>query len=259
MNRITLIIRQKIFGIIFIIIAIIGGIFIFLYISNLKARVSEDMEYRQIFVASDDIGQGEEITEESIKMQRISGNMFSEKFVIDKDKVLGKKVIEDIMEGEIITVDKLEVTEYDNGSNYGFSSYIPDQLRAVSIPVNFYGDKSLIRTGDKVDIISTYYEPESGVIYSNTVLSEKEVVLIKSGLNESYSGEEYESGSILTGSFFDNSSAYPDYTNLIILTFYLDVSETENVFLALERGLLNLSICPGGSNRSSIDKVYSNQ
>lgn len=259
MNRITLIIRQKIFSIMFIIIAIIGGIFIYWYISNLKARVSEDTEYKQIFVAGDDIRHGEEITEESIKIQRISENIFSEKYITDKDKVLGKKVMEDIMEGEIITVDKLEGMEYDDGLNSGFSSYIPDQLRAVSIPVNFYGDKSLISTGDKVDIISTYYEPESRVLYSSTVLSEKEIVLIISDLKENFSGEEYGSSSILADSFFDSSSVNTDYTNLIILTFYLDVSEAEEVFLALERGLLNLSICPVGSIRSNSNKVYSNQ
>ena len=130
-------------------------------------------------------------------------------------------------------------------SNPGFSSYIPYKLKAVSIPVNFYGDRSLIRPGDRIDIISTCYEPGSGIIYSNTVLSEKEVVLIRNDLDGNFSGEKNSSGDLLVDSIFDSSPVDPGYTNQMILTFYLDASEVEEVFLALEKGVLNLSICSG--------------
>lgn len=244
MNRISLIIKQRIFGIIFIIIAVIGGIFVFWYISNLKAKISEDAGYREIFVAGADVKKGQEVTEELIGMQKIPENIFSEKFVIDKNKILGRKVTENILEGEIITIDKLEGMESGDGLSPGFSSCIPYQLRAVSIPVNFYGDRSLIRPGDRVDIISTCYEPESGVIYSDTVLSEKEVVLIRNSPEGSRSGEENGSGDFLVDSIFNSSSVDQGYANMLIMTFYLDVSETEEIFLVLEKGVLNLSICP---------------
>ena len=250
MNRISLIIKQRVFGIIFIVIAVIGGIFIFWYISNLKARISEGTGYKEIFVAGTNVKKGEEVTEELIKIQKIPENIFSEKFVIEKNNILGRKVAENISEGEIITIDKLEGMESGEDLNPGFSSYIPYQLRAVSIPVNFYGDKSLIRPGDRIDIISTCYEPESGAIYSYTVLSEKEVVLIRSDLEGSFSGEKNGSGDLLADSIFDSSSVDPGYTNLLIMTFYLDALEVEEVFLALEKGVLNLSICSGSYSRS---------
>jgi len=244
MNRISLIIRQRILGIIFIIIAVMGGIFVFWYVSNLKARVSEDAGYREVFIAGADIEQGEEIIEGSIEVQKIPENIFSEKFITDKDIILGKKAAENILKGEIMTMDKIEGLGSNEGFSPGFSSYIPYQLRAVSVPVSFYGDKSLVRTGDRVDIVSTYYETESGNIYSDTVLTEKEIVLIGSDLEKSRSGDESGSEDFFVGSIFDSGLVDSGYVNLLILTFYLDKSEVEEVFLALEKGVLNLSICP---------------
>lgn len=244
MNRISLIVKQRMLGIVFIIIAVIGGVFVFWYISNLKSRISEDDGYRKIFITRADIKEGEEITEELIEMQKINENIFSENFIIEKDDILGKKASENIMKGDIITVDKLEGIDSSNGLSTGFSSYIPYKSRAVSVPVNFYGDKSLIRTGDRVDIISTYYEAGSGVIYSDVVLSEKEIVLIASDLGGSFSVEENGNGGSLVDSIFENSSIDYGYANTLILTFYLDCLEAKEIFSALEKGVLNLSICP---------------
>ena len=99
MNRISLIIKQRVFGIIFIVIAVIGGIFVFWYISSLKAGISEDTGYMEIFVAGADVKKGEEVTEGLIKAQSIPENIFSEKFVIDKNDILGRKAAENIFEG----------------------------------------------------------------------------------------------------------------------------------------------------------------
>jgi Flp pilus assembly protein CpaB len=244
MNRISLIVKQRMLGIIFIIIAVVGGVFIFWYISNLKSKISEDVGYKQIFITRDDIKEGEEFTEELIEMQKVNENIFSENFIIDKDDILGKKAAENIMKGDIITVNKLEGMDSSDSLSTGFSSYIPYKLRAVSVPVSFYGDKSLIRTGDRVDILSTYYEPDSGAIYSDIVLSEKEIVLIKSDPEGNFSVEENSSGEFLIDSIFESSSVDPGYANTLILTFYLDCLEAEEVFSALEKGVLNLSICP---------------
>ncbi len=245
MNRISLIIKQRMFGIIFIVIAVIGGVVIFWYISNLKAKISEDADCKQVFITKTDIIQGEEITEELIESQKIPENIFTENFVTDKSEIMGKEVIEDISEGEIIIRDKIKGMEFNDGSDFSFSSYIPYDLRAVSVPVNFYGDGSFIRSGDRVDLISTYYEQESSVLCSDMVLSEKEIVFISSGRGEDYSGDEDSGGNLLIDSMFENSSVKSSYGSIqLILTFYLNTSEAEEVFLALEKGMLNLSLCP---------------
>ncbi len=245
MNRISLIIRQRATGIIFIIIALAGGIFIFWYISGLKEKIPENIGYNRVFIAEIDIKKDEKIEAGSIKIQEIPSNIFSGKFIMDKNEIVGKKVVVDILKGEIITEDKLEAGEDISRINLGFSSYIPGGLRAVSIPVNFYGDRSLIKEGDKIDLISTYYNQESGSLFSGTIISEKEIVLINNGQKENYldkggDGENFLLGQVTEESFTD--TYFKDY---LIITFYLTKSEAEEIFKALGRGVINLSICHG--------------
>jgi len=244
MNRISLIVKQKMLSIIFLIIAVFGGIIVFWYISGLKAKIPENSDYNLIFVAKTDIKKGAEIMRELIEEQKIPGNIFSEKFIIDKDEIIGEKVMVDISKGEIITEDKLEGIDSDNSFSLNFSSYIPYDLRAVSIPVSFYGDKSLLEEGDSIDLISTCYEQESGTLYSETVLSGKEIILISDSHGESYAGDENDKGSFLVDPVITDSSTDSNYGNLLIITFYLSKSEAEEVFLALERGVINMSVCP---------------
>ena len=243
-NRVSLIIKQKMISIIFVIIAVIGGIIIFWYISSLKAKIPENIDYNLTFVARTDIKEGEEITEELIEEQKIPENMFGGKSIINEDEIIGQKVTVDITKGEIITKDKLGGMDSGSGFNLSFSSYIPYDLRAVSIPVSFYGDKSLLKEGDSVDLISTYYDQESGSLYSETVFSEKEIILVGSIQGESQSGDENDSGDFLLDTVITGSSDNSGSGDLLILTFYLSKPEVDKVFLALERGVLNLSICP---------------
>jgi len=245
MNRISLIIKQRMFGIIFIIIAVMGGVIIFWYISNLKEKISEDTDCKQVFITKTDIVQGDKITEELIESQKIPENIFTENFATDKSEIIGKEVTENISEGEIIIRDKIKGMELDDGSGFSFSSYIPYDLRAVSVPVNFYGNGPFIRAGDRVDLISTYYEQGNSTLCSDTVLSEKEIVFISSGRLGDYPGDEDSGSNLLIDSMFDSSPVKSGSGSIqLVLTFYLDTSEAEEVFLALERGMLNLSLCP---------------
>jgi Flp pilus assembly protein CpaB len=245
MNRISLIIRQRILGIIFIIISLAGGFFIFLYISSLKEQIPENVNYNQIFIARNDIKKGERIAADLIEMQKIPANIFSGRFIINKDEITGEKAIADILKGEIITKDKLE--EKSGGSNfsYSFSFHIPEGLRAASIPVSFYGDRSLLNEGDKIDLISTYYDQESGGLYSETVLSEKEVILINGNSKEAYQENSSDTGNFLLGTVNEETFADSFYDNHITITLYLTGREIEEAFKAIERGVLNLSICRG--------------
>jgi len=248
MNRINLILRQKIFSIIFILVSVLGGLFIYWYISSLKSKIPENTQYREIYIARVDIRKGEEISEDLLEKQKLPECIFSEKFVLDKNQILGKKVGSDILKGEIIFADKVEGAALSQSSNLKFSSYIPKNLRAVSVPINYFGDSSLLRVGDRVDIISTYYECSGGELKSDTILSGKEVILAESNFGSSTSDSIGGSGSFLSGMPIEEDFRSSSPGSFIIMTFYLEPGEAEIIFLALERGVLNLSVC--SQNRS---------
>jgi Flp pilus assembly protein CpaB len=243
MNRMSLIIRQRILSIVFVIISIAGGIFIFLYVSNLKEKIPLSADYNRIFIAGISISRNEEITADLLVEQKIPADILSEKFILDKNEIIGEKTSVDIQEGEIITKDKLEGSGSGDGFSLSFSSYIPYGMRAVSIPVNFYGDRSLVKEGDKVDLISTYYEPAGSILFSETIMAEKEIILIGGNVEENYTGDEGGMGSLLSGPAADTGLFSSHNKNSLIITFYLSKSEAEEAYMAIERGTVNMSIC----------------
>jgi Flp pilus assembly protein CpaB len=244
----SLILRQKLLSIIFIAVAVFGGIFIFWYINNLKSKNLESINCKEIFTAKADINLKQEITENLLEKQKIPLNIFNEKFITDLNQIKGKKAICNISKGEIISKDKIEGEALNENSYLKFSSYIPDGLRAVNVPVNYYGDVSVLRVGDKVDIISVYYDQTNSQLISEAVLSEKEIILTVNEQNgiSNKNGENSSSNkndSSLMDNVFDSNYASSAFSNSMIITFYLTPVEVEKIFLALERGVLNLSIC----------------
>lgn len=250
MNRLGLILRQKIFIIIVVIMVVMGGIVIYWYISRDDSKYADNYHVEKILVAGCDIDAGAEITEDMLEYRDIPKNIYSEKFIVSKEEILGKKTDTYISEGEIIFIENLEENLADEENYLKFSSYIPSGLRAVSIPVNYYGDASLISCGDRVDVVSTFYDRESDLLVSETVLSGKEIVLIegrKTTEMENYGLEDTgSSGEIsVLGEMFGESFAAKNDPGLLVITLYLKPEETERIFLAIESGVLDISICPG--------------
>ncbi|HUW72376.1 MAG TPA: Flp pilus assembly protein CpaB [Methanosarcinales archaeon] len=247
MNRLSLILRQKLFTIIFIIVSIFGGVFVFWYLNGLKAGGVQDFAGKDIFTAATDIESGQVIGEELLEMKKIPENIFNEKFIIDKSQILDKKAAGNINKGEIISKDKIEGSQAEN-VYLRFSAYIPEGLRATSIPVNYYGDVSLIRVGDNVDLISTYYDKSGEQLISEVVIGEKEIIFIQnsdgssSTTNPDNQAKESKNDFLFGGISGQDSGS--SLSNLIVLTFYLLPAEVENIFLALDRGAINISICP---------------
>ncbi|MBC7334448.1 MAG: flagella basal body P-ring formation protein FlgA [Actinobacteria bacterium] len=249
--------RQRIISITFVIISLLGGLFIFFYLKNLEEEKSGNTDYREIFIAKNAISRGETITEDLIEEQKIPKNIFSNKFVTVKTEIIGKKAVQDIPEGEIISKDEIEVTDSDADSYLKFSSYIPYGLRAVSVPVNCYSDPTLLKVGDKVDVVSTYYDEGSNKLEVDTILSEKEIILIDNSLYGDGEDSESIKGSTASGSkagdeaflldtVFSDEPHGGGLTHFFIITFYLNPQEVELVFLSMERGVLYISICPQG-------------
>jgi Flp pilus assembly protein CpaB len=238
------------------IISIFGGVFVFWYLNSLKAKGIEDFAGKEIFTAVGDIESGQVIQEELLEKKKIPENLFNEKFIIDKSQILDKKAAVNINEGEIISKDKIEGSQAEN-VYLRFSAYIPEGLRATSIPINYYGDMSLIRVGDKVDLISTYYDKSGEQLVSEVVIGEKEVIFIqnKGGSNSTKNpdnqAKESKNDFLFGGITGEDSSG--NLSNLIILTFYLLPAEVENMFLALDRGVINISICP---KQAQLSKKY---
>lgn len=253
LSRLSLIIRRRIFIITFIILAIFVCTIIYWYISAGREKVEGNAGTIEVFTAGNDILAGAVINEDLIISRKISEDIFDSRFITDKQEISGKRTSSEIKKGEIITTDKMEGDKPGAQDYIKFSSYIPTGLRAVSIPVTYYGEHVLINTGDFVDIISTYYESSEEKIISETVLSFKEVVLIAGGntdqdavnnTDDKMNFNQQRPTSPMFDGVLDNSPEQDIKTNKIIVTFYLLPEEVEKIMLAFHLGTLNVSICP---------------
>ena len=209
MGRLVFILRHRLPVIIFIIVAVIGGILIFWYISNKEDHNNGSQEISRI-------------------QESISDNEYSD------TEISG---------------------ENDFSGYYGqqLSSSIPNGLRAISLPISFFGEVSSIREGDRVDIISVFYDPGSNELYSEVILNEKEIIIFENNGKDQGLGEyqdTVDSGYLSEGIFSGISSGNNNSSQLkkiIVLTFYLETIEVEKAFRAIEGGQLYLSLCPADS------------
>lgn len=121
---------------------------------------------------------------------------------------------------------------------------VPAGFKAVNLPVNFFGDHAVLGEGDFVDIISTYYNRETGIICSEKIISDKEII------NLDFAGPEGNKtympigDSIIQGDIYLSGKAI-DICNILLITFFMRDDEVLRSFTALESGILYLSLCPG--------------
>jgi len=113
------------------------------------------------------------------------------------------------------------------------SSSIPYGLRAVNLPVSFFGDVSAMREGDRVDIISVFYDPGSNELYSEVILYQKEIILLgntgkdqDSGIYQDTGGSGYFGDGIL-GDLPSENDASRQLKKILVITFYLEAGEVE--------------------------------
>lgn len=239
MNRASLIFKQKLISIIFIIIALIGGVLIYFYISNLKSLSALNQYSNEVLIAKEEIVSGSEIKPEMIGRQKISNNIFSSKFVSNENEITGKTAKETILKGEIISKDKIAGIDDLSQGNLKFSTYIPSKEKAVTIPVIYWGDASLINIGDSVDVISTYYEKDSSSLKSEIVLNKEEIIII-SQLSDKKDESSVKDEGLAVLNFESNSIKD---NSVLYLTFYLNEEEIIRIFSAVEKGNLNIALC----------------
>jgi Flp pilus assembly protein CpaB len=239
MNRASLIFKQKFISIIFIIIALAGSILIYFYVSNLKPSSAEDAFSNEVLIAKEVIRAGAEITIEMIGKQKISKNIFSNNFISNENEIIGKLTKDTILKGEIISTEKIKGIDKSKDKNLKFSTYIPLFKKAATIPITYWGDISLIYIGDKIDVISTYYEKDSSDLKSEIVLANKEIIIISSQQNQT--NENQKNNSAL--SILNSDTVLTEGGNTFYMTFYLDEEEIKTVFEAIQKGNLNIAIC----------------
>ncbi|MCE5330141.1 SAF domain-containing protein [bacterium] len=213
---------------------------IYFYISNLKSAPTADPDSKEVLISKEEISKGSEIELEMIIRQKISKNIFSSKFISNENEIIGKKAKDTILKGEIISKDKIIGVNDSSDKNLKFSAYIPLSENAVTIPVTYWGDISLINIGDKVDIISTYYEKENGILKSEIVLDEKEIVIISRLQDSDNENMIKDSGLSILNS---GSNAIRADDRILYLTFYLNKEEVTEIFSAIEKGNLNIALC----------------
>ncbi len=248
MNRASLIFKQKFISILFIIIAIAGSILIYFYILNIKSSVPEDSNSNEVLIANEEIRAGVEITKEMIGKQKISKNIFSNNFIAEENGIIGKQAVDTILKGEIISTQKIEGIDESIDKNLKFSTYIPVYKKAATIPVTYWGDISLISVGDKIDVISTYYEKDSSNLKSEIVLAGKEIIIISG--QENQDNENKKNNSAL--SILSPDTVLINESQMIYFTFYLSEEEIKKVFEAIQKGNLNIAICSSKQPMGSI-------
>ena len=239
MNRVSLIFKQKFISIIFIIIALAGSILVYFYISRMKTSSAEDAFSNEVLITKEEIKKGSEIKIEMIGKQKISKNIFSNNFISNENEIVGKQAKDTILKGEIISSEKIKGIEESKDNNLKFSTYIPLFKKAATIPITYWGDISLIYVGDRIDVISTYYEKDSSNLKSEIVLSNKEIIIISSQQNQGNENQEKNSGL----SILNSDTVLTEESKTLYLTFYLDEEEIKTVFGAIEKGNLNIAIC----------------
>jgi len=157
--------------IIAIILAVIAVIAVLGYITNIKASVEEEVEKIEILVAAQNIP-GETpvetiIADGSVITQAIPRKYLAEGVLTSLEDYKGYIAAVPINKGEQITATKLIRPE-----DIGLAFTIPDDMIAISIPVNeVIGVSNLINVGDKVNVIATF---KPGMEQTITVYEEAE-------------------------------------------------------------------------------------
>ena len=84
--------REKVITCIFILVAVIGGIFIYIFLSDFGDSEKIQGDFNEVLVASEYIAPGDFIKAENIEIQKISKSIFSDLFIKDIELVKNKIV-----------------------------------------------------------------------------------------------------------------------------------------------------------------------
>ena len=146
-----------------IILGVVAVVAVIAYINNIRAIVEEDVEKVEVLIAAQNIPKETAveilISSEAIVLEEIPRKYLADGVLISLDEYKGYVVESPINKGEQITS-----TRFIKPEDIGMAFNIPDDMLAISIPINeIIGVSNLINVGDMVNVIATFEPSETQV------------------------------------------------------------------------------------------------
>ncbi len=178
-----------------IILGAVAVVAVIAYINNIRATVEEEVEKIEVLVAAQNIPKETPveilITSEAVILEAIPRKYLADGVLISLQDYEGYVVASPINKGEQITS-----TRFIKPEDLGMAFNIPDDMLAISIPINeVIGVSNLINVGDIVNIIATFKPSETQV---EAIEERPEVEEIVPEAGEIPSGIEEEIPKIIT-------------------------------------------------------------
>ncbi len=158
-----------------IILGVVAVVAVISYISSIRASVEEEVEKVEVLVAAQNIPKEtpvEMITEaEAVVLEAIPRKYLADGVLISIESYEGYVTAAPINKGEQITSTKFVKPE-----QIGLAFMIPEDMVAVSIPVNeVIGVSNLINVGDQVNVIATFKPTEDETGETSPGVLEEEI------------------------------------------------------------------------------------
>ena len=178
-----------------IILGIVAVVAVIAYINNIRETVEEDVEEVEVLVAAQNIPKETPvellISAEAVILEAVPRKYLADGVLISLQDYEGYVVASPINKGEQITS-----TRFIKPEDIGMSFNIPDDMLAISIPINeIIGVSNLIDVGDMVNVIATF-RPSETQVEAIEERPETEIIDLEAG--EISSGVEEEIPMIIT-------------------------------------------------------------
>ncbi|MBU1076704.1 MAG: Flp pilus assembly protein CpaB [Spirochaetes bacterium] len=165
--------KSKIAKIIAFFAAVFGILGFLLYLNKVEEDVALESNLKNVAVAKMYIPKYAVIKPEMIRIQQVPvkylqpGAVTSIKELLSQERNKQYVTLVPVMEGEMILSTKISMP----GQNTGLSVVIPSGKRAISVPISTDTDVSLIKPGNKIDLISTFADKSVYLLQNLVVLS----------------------------------------------------------------------------------------
>jgi pilus assembly protein CpaB len=116
--------------IISLIMALAAAVLVYVYINRAAAK-PEVEEYINVYVAASTLPPRHKISEQDLKIQKVTRQCLNPNAVLNKAEITGKYLVERVIEGEQILKERLA-----DENSMLLSFRVPEKQRAVSINVN---------------------------------------------------------------------------------------------------------------------------
>ena len=131
---------------------------VFFYFQSISATSETVVERGNVIVAVSDVPAHTKVTEAMLEIEAVPSETIHPKAATTKDQLVGFTTTVDVTAGEQFLTSKVAG---DEDAATSLSYQIPENMRAISIPVNeVFGVSGYIEEGDKVDLLISYDNPK---------------------------------------------------------------------------------------------------